>query len=194
MFRRIGLALGSIGLLATVLTGTASAEESPAPQQLGQGLPKVISPAEAESRIASGGEGVASGDAFAFANRNSGKCLVVQGRENGKRAMQYTCGGFWDQRWYLVGSDLSHVQVQNANSGKCLVAQGYDTGAQAFQYTCGNYEDQFWMVSPSGDGGFNLSNRNSLQCLVVQGMLNGAIPFQYHCENFKDQIWYVPWL
>ncbi|MEV7418638.1 RICIN domain-containing protein [Streptomyces sp. NPDC089919] len=189
--RRVALATGSAALLATSFTGTASAATDSGSAPLIDGKPAVLISPEDAQRVLSADGATAAADApsYYIRNNNSFRCLVVQGFDNGKTAMQYDCANYADQRWYFFGSTWNRVQVINANSGKCLVTQGANNGAQAFQYTCGNYNDQFWKVEGNPSGSFKLVSNNSWKCLAVQGYNNGAIPFQFDCAAYKDQDW-----
>ncbi|MFG2753526.1 RICIN domain-containing protein [Streptomyces xanthophaeus] len=213
MFRRIALTIGSLGLLATCITGTASAApaaQDPAPfsrpadsapvpqlavpQPSGKGLPRVISPADAARIDASADPAAAAattaGPLF-IQNFNSAKCLVAQGTANSTTLFQYGCAFFDDQYWYAVMDSSGYVQLKNYNSGKCMVVQGTANGAQAFQYTCGNWADQQWALDlDTTDTYVMLRNRNSGKCLVLQGKTDGAVPFQFSCNGaYGDQWW-----
>ncbi|MFI8342949.1 RICIN domain-containing protein [Streptomyces sp. NPDC085639] len=161
MFRRTALAIGSPGLLATSLTGTATAAPGPVtappatvpqvavPQPTGNPLPKVISPADSD-RIAGSADPAAAAAAATpvfVQNYNSAKCPVAQGHTNGTALIQYSCSYFADQYWYAVMDSSGHVWLENYNSGKCTVVQGAANGAQAFPYDCNSgYADQWWSL------------------------------------------------
>ncbi|MFE2166599.1 RICIN domain-containing protein [Streptomyces sp. NPDC059447] len=191
MLRRIAIALGSLGLIATAATGTASAD-SPAPQlqPTGKAHSKVVTPAEAQSLAAAQGlSSVVPGVYERLENANSGKCLLVQGYANGNKAVQYDCTTFDDEYWLREGT-ATHFRLRNLNSQKCLVVQGGANGAQAFQYDCANYEDQYWYPKNFGYTAVGIQNWNSAKCLVAQGYGNSPV-FQYDCVGLADQRWYV---
>ncbi|MFE2166088.1 RICIN domain-containing protein [Streptomyces sp. NPDC059447] len=196
MLRRLALAIGSMGLVVASLSGPASAATitDDTPQRSVKERPTLMSP-ETARRVASSADPAAAAaatGAFRVRNYNSGKCLVVQGKGNGTRAIQYTCTTLDDQYWYFIGSSTDDVELRNFNSNKCLVVQGTENNSSAFQYDCHeNLADQRWQLRLDAGNHYMLANRNSWKCLVVQGGGDGAVPFQYDChENLDDQWWY----
>ncbi|MFJ8015074.1 RICIN domain-containing protein [Streptomyces sp. NPDC096339] len=85
---------------------------------------------------------------YQLRNLNSGKCLVLQGGENGTIPFQYNCANFADQKWYTGWYDNGTTfRLMNTNNGKCLVSQGTNNGTNPFQYHCKDFADQVWYLT-----------------------------------------------
>ncbi|MFJ5223580.1 family 43 glycosylhydrolase [Streptomyces sp. NPDC088400] len=99
------------------------------------GTPNLGSPVALGTTLAGpAGESAATPTAYTLVNRNSGKCLEVEGGSgaDGANVLQWTCDGGTHQRWRVddLGNDTS--RLVNVASGKvldtadCSVADGAD--------------------------------------------------------------------
>lgn len=99
------------------------------------GTPNLGSPvALGTTRAGPAGESAATPTAYTLVNRNSGKCLEVEGGSgaDGANVLQWACNGGTNQRWRVddLGNDTS--RLVNVASGKvldtadCSVADGAD--------------------------------------------------------------------
>lgn len=132
---------------------------------------------------------------FHLKNAYGGKCVAVQGTENGRIPFAWDCLDYADQFWMFDDSNAPTpgvFQLKNVNSGKCLIVRGAENGTVPEQFECLNYADQFWQkVSTENPDVFKLKNYNSGKCLAMQGDEVDRNPFQYDCEDYADQGWYV---
>lgn len=99
------------------------------------GTPNLGSPVAVGTTLAGpAGESAATPEAYTLVNRNSGKCLEVEGGSSadGANVLQWACNGGTNQRWRVddLGNDTS--RLVNVASGKvldtadCSVADGAD--------------------------------------------------------------------
>ncbi|MER8045273.1 RICIN domain-containing protein [Streptomyces sp. NPDC094032] len=132
---------------------------------------------------------------FHLKSAYGGKCVALQGVQNGTNPFGWDCLDFADQFWTLDDTNAltpGVFQLKNVNSGKCLIVRGFENAKLPEQYECLNFADQFWQkVSTENPDVFKLKNFNSGKCLAMQGFDVGRHPFQYDCEDYADQGWYI---
>lgn len=141
---------------------------------------------------ASASESTGTGTTYEFVNVKSGKCLSLDNggsAANGTRAVQWTCTGGDEQRWYWAGS--SSNMLKNVKTGKCLSIANHGStanGAQAIQSTCvtdWDAPEQQWTRASGGQ----LKNGKSARCLSTEGggsTANGARAIQSTCITDWD--------
>ncbi|WP_370269585.1 RICIN domain-containing protein [Streptomyces sp. V4I8] len=145
------------------------------------------------SPTASASESTGTGrPTYEFVNVKSGKCLSLDNggsAVNGTRAVQWTCNGGDEQRWYWAGP--SSNMLKNVKTGKCLSTEGGGStanGAQAIQSTCitdWDAPEQQWARAAGG----RLKNGKSARCLSTEGggsIANGARAIQSACITDWD--------
>ncbi|NUP21648.1 MAG: protein kinase [Streptomyces sp.] len=140
----------------------------------------------------SASESTGAGPAYEFVNTKSGKCLSLDNggsTANGTRAVQWTCTGGDEQRWYWAGP--SSNMLKNVKTGKCLSIANHGStanGAQAIQSTCvtdWNAPEQQWTHTKGG----SLKNGKSAKCLSTENggsTANGARAIQSTCITDWD--------
>ncbi|MFE6056060.1 RICIN domain-containing protein [Kitasatospora sp. NPDC056446] len=130
-------------------------------------------------------------------NRNSNKCLVVQGDAGGAVPFQYQCSDFYDQAWGYISIRPGLNLIKNLNSNKCIAAQGNSEGTQAIQVDCnGTFSDQVWYTQLGWYNGEQLvqfSKSGTNLSLAVQGYADGNQLIQVTTGAFADQYWRVAW-
>ncbi|MFI9585241.1 protein kinase [Streptomyces sp. NPDC052236] len=124
---------------------------------------------------------------YQVVNVKSGKCLSLDNggsAANGTHAVQWTCNGGDEQRWYWAGA--SSNMLKNVKTGKCLSITGGGStanGAQAIQSTCITdwvAPEQHW----SHVAGGQFENGKSDRCLSIEGggsTASGAQAIQSTC-------------
>ena len=84
---------------------------------------------------------------FNIVNRNSGKCLDVNGAStaDGANIIQWTCNGGNNQQWQWVATG-SYFNLKARHSGKCINVVGSSTadGALLEQRTCASGNSFQW--------------------------------------------------
>ncbi|MFE0250317.1 protein kinase [Streptomyces sp. NPDC059010] len=146
----------------------------------------------------SASESTGAGPTYQFVNAKSGKCLSLDNggsTANGTRAVQWTCTGGAEQRWYWAGP--SSNMLKNVKTGKCLSIANHGStanGAQAVQSTCvtdWDAPEQQWARAAGGA----LKNGKSAKCLSTENggsTANGARAIQSTCItdwNAPEQQW-----
>ncbi|WP_443049672.1 protein kinase domain-containing protein [Streptomyces sp. HD] len=141
---------------------------------------------------ASASESTEPGPTYEFVNVKSGKCLSLDNggsTANGTRAVQWSCTGGDEQRWYWAGP--SSDMIKNVKTGKCLSIANHGStanGAQAIQSTCvtdWNAPEQQWAHAAGG----SLKNGKSAKCLSTENggsTANGALAIQSTCITDWD--------
>jgi len=85
-------------------------------------------------------------------NRNSGKCLDVNGvsTADGANVQQWTCGSGTNQRWSLTSLSGGYYRLTAQHSGKVLdvVGNGTADGVNIDQWTSNNGNNQQWQIVP----------------------------------------------
>lgn len=123
-------------------------------------------------------------------NQNSGLCLAIGGGNAypGVAAIQWTCNGQPEQRWYVTGDEWSPIKY---NSELCLAIGGgsHVSGARAILWTCNDRPEQLWHVG--GQGFVSVVNYNSRKCLAIGGgsATPGAVAIQWTCNYGPEQRW-----
>ncbi|MER7585025.1 ricin-type beta-trefoil lectin domain protein [Kitasatospora sp. NPDC097691] len=130
-------------------------------------------------------------------NRNSNKCLVVQGNADRAIPFQYQCLDFYDQAWGYISIAPGFNLIKNLNSNKCIAAQGNSDGTQAIQVDCnGNFSDQVWytqLVWYNGEQLVQFTKSGTNLSLAVQGYEDNKQLIQVTNGAFADQYWRVAW-
>ncbi|MEU7254877.1 RICIN domain-containing protein [Streptomyces rimosus] len=83
--------------------------------------------------------------AYFLKNDHSGKCMGV-GSElgNGAPAIQYSCNGSVDEKWWYANGVF-----RNVYSGKCLgTGSEKGQGARLIQWSCNGAVDELFAISP----------------------------------------------
>ncbi|MFE6871669.1 RICIN domain-containing protein [Kitasatospora sp. NPDC057692] len=130
-------------------------------------------------------------------NRNSNRCLVVQGSAGGAIPFQYQCSEFYDQAWGYIPIAPGFNLIQNLNSKMCIAAQGNSGGTHAIQVDCnGNFSDQAWWTEHvwyKGEQFVQFTKSGTNLSLAVQGYGDGNQLIQVTNGAFADQYWRVAW-
>ncbi|MBN1311476.1 MAG: RICIN domain-containing protein [Anaerolineae bacterium] len=126
-------------------------------------------------------------------NRNSGKCVDVEGvsTANGANIFQWTCGSTGNQQWLMEDMGGGYVRLKAQHSGKCADVWNWSTadGGEIRQYTCTSGTNQQWTVEDMGGGYFRLRNRYSGKCMDdwEWNTADGADIRQYTCNDYNVQ-------
>jgi serine/threonine protein kinase len=141
---------------------------------------------------ASASEPTGKGSRYRLVNAKTGKCLSLDNggsAANGTDAVQWTCNGGGEQKWYWVGP--SSNMLKNVKTGLCLSIEGGGStanGAQAIESTCitdWDAPEQQWAHAAGGQ----LKNGKSARCLSIEGggsTADGAQAIQSTCITDWD--------
>jgi hypothetical protein len=89
-----------------------------------------------------------SGTDYRLISLHSGKCLEMNGMENGDAAHQAQCSGAASQRWTVQTASGAPTTLQSVNSGKCLQAKvGAQDGDPIYQWDCNGKQEQLWSLN-----------------------------------------------
>ena len=147
------------------------------------------------SRSSTSGGGNNNSDAYTIVNRNSGKCLDVQGNNtnNGAVIQQFSCNGGQNQQWFLRSAGNGFYNIVSRSSNRCLDIPGAsrDDRVPVQLHSCHNGDNQAFQLRHVGTSFFNLVVRNSGKCLDVRGAStsNQAIVQQFSCNGGQNQQW-----
>jgi hypothetical protein len=128
-------------------------------------------------------------------NRNSGKCLDVEGRSNRNAAnvQQWTCSGGSNQLWDIVDLGRGQYSIVSVGSNKVLEVGGEADrdGANIQQFRWQGGDNQRWRIQRAGNGAFQVVNIASDKCLDVEnrGRDDGANVQQWACGGGTNQAW-----
>jgi hypothetical protein len=115
------------------------------------------------------GSSGSSGSYYSMTNRNSSKCVEVEGGSSSDNAdiQQNSCNSSsYRQQWELLDAGDSYIYIKNRNSGKCMRA----SGDNIVQYTCNSgWWTEMFSRQDVGSGYYLLKNRNTGTCLKVNG-------------------------
>jgi len=126
-------------------------------------------------------------------NRNSGKCVDVEGAStaDGANIFQWSCHNNANQQWLMEDVGGGYVQLRAQHSGKCADVWEWSTadGGEIRQYTCTGGTNQQWTVEDMGSGYFRLRNRYSGKCMDdwEWNTADGADLRQYTCNSYNVQ-------
>lgn len=126
--------------------------------------------------------------------RHSGKCLDVPSNSQaiGTQAIQWSCTGGNNQRFWVRSTGDEHVQLITRHSSLCLTVSGGSTnnGAAVVQASCDDsLDEQKWQLADTGNGYVRAVARNSGKCLDVSdaSTADSAKLIQWTCGNGTHQ-------
>ena len=132
---------------------------------------------------------------YTLVNRNSGKCLDVNGGStaDGANVQQWTCNGGTNQRWRVEDAGGGYSRLVNVKSGKVLdvASCGTADGTNVQQWTNLNNACQQWTLPATDSGYVRIINRNSGKVLDVEncGTADGANVRQWAWLSNTCQQW-----
>jgi hypothetical protein len=127
--------------------------------------------------------------------RHSSKCLDVRDRSlvTGTEAVQYTCNGGGNQRFWFRDAGGGQVQLVARHSSLCLGVRGASAsdGARVEQQSCGTGAHQRWRVEDAGGGYARLVAAHSGRCLDVldESTADMGPAAQWTCTGGANQQW-----
>jgi arabinan endo-1,5-alpha-L-arabinosidase len=135
------------------------------------------------------------GSVFRIVNRNSGKCLDVNGRSlaDGADVIQWACTGATNQQWRIEATSGGYSRFVSVNSGKVLDVANCGTadGTNVQQWTWLNNHCQQWRTVTTDGAWVRIENRNSAKVLDVAscGTADGTDVRQWTWLNNNCQQW-----
>ncbi|GAA2447545.1 RICIN domain-containing protein [Streptomyces macrosporus] len=127
--------------------------------------------------------------------RHSSKCLDVPDKSfaEGVAAVQYSCNGGANQRFWLRDAGGGQVWLTARHSSMCLGVRGASAadGARVEQQSCADGAHQRWRVEDAGGGYVRLVAAHSGRCLDVldESTADMAGVAQYSCTGGANQQW-----
>jgi hypothetical protein len=129
--------------------------------------------------------------ALRFVNRNSQRCLAVQGANNvnDAPAFQFDCPPAYDDQAWQLQTTAGGTMIKNAYTGRCLIVHA-GAGPQVVQFDClPQFGDQFWDIVPLLNG-VQVRNKATNLCLSIGDVPNGAPATQVACDaTHAEQTW-----
>ncbi|MBN1184576.1 MAG: RICIN domain-containing protein [Bacteroidales bacterium] len=131
-----------------------------------------------------GGSSGGDSDYYTISNRNSSKCVDVEGKSTSDNAniIQWSCNGGTNQQWSIEDAGNGYIYIKAVHSGKCMRA----VNGNIVQYTCntGWWSEMFSRVD-AGSGYYLIKNRSTGTCLRVKdgSTSDGASIVLYDCNS-----------
>jgi GH43 family beta-xylosidase len=136
-----------------------------------------------------------TGATFTIVNRNSGKCLRVNGgsTSDGGSIDLWTCSSGTDQQWIQDDATNGYYHLVNKKSGKMLDAVNCGTtdGTNVQQWASLGNNCQEWKFTATSDGWTQIINHNSSKVLGAAncGTADGTNVDQWSWSNNNCQQW-----